>query len=83
MVKTDFGENAVRGPEGKRISAIIQRGIAPERVAQAVLRAYQRDITETVVPWTNRLAIGLALLAPFVVNFALRRLLKDEPKRTT
>jgi NAD(P)-dependent dehydrogenase (short-subunit alcohol dehydrogenase family) len=75
-VKTDFGENAVRGTEGKRISAGSQRGIT-------VLRAYQHDITETVVPWTNRLAIGLALLAPFVVNFALRRLLKDEPKRTT
>jgi len=82
-VKTDFGENAVRGTEGKRISARSQRGITAERVAQAVLRAYQHDITETVVPWTNRLAIGLALLAPFVVNFALRRLLKDEPKRTT
>jgi short-subunit dehydrogenase len=82
-VKTDFGENAVRGTEGKRISAGSQRGITAERVAQAVLRAYQHDITETVVPWTNRLAIGLALLAPFVVNFALRRLLKDEPKRTT
>ncbi len=77
-VRTDFGENAVHGAEGKRISASIRRGITADRVAQAVLRAYQCDVTETVVPWTNRLAIGLAFLAPFVINFALRRLLKDE-----
>ena len=35
-VKTDFGENAVRGAEGKRISASIRRGITADRVAQAV-----------------------------------------------
>jgi short-subunit dehydrogenase len=80
-VKTDFGENAVRGAEGKRISASVQRGITAERVARAVLRAYQCDITETVVPWTNRIAIGLAFLAPFVINFALRRLLTNERKQ--
>jgi short-subunit dehydrogenase len=82
-VKTGFGENAVHGTEGKRISANVRRGITPERVAEAVLRAYQYDITETVVPWHNRIAIGLALLAPFVINFALRRLLTDERKWPT
>jgi hypothetical protein len=71
----------VRGTEGKRISTGVQRGITADRVAQAVLRAYQCDVTETVVPWHNRLAIGLAFLAPFVIDFALRRLLKDERKR--
>ncbi len=81
-VTTDFGENAVRGSEGRRIASNVRRGITAERVAQAVLRAYQCDVTETVVPWTNRLAIGLAFLAPFVINFALRRLLKDEHQRT-
>jgi short-subunit dehydrogenase len=81
-VRTDFGQNAVHGAEGKRISAGIRRGITADRVAQAVLRAYQCDITETVVPWTNRIAIGLAVLAPFVIDFALRRLLKDESKPT-
>ena len=44
-VKTDFGENAVHGAEGKRISASIRRGITADRVAQAVLRAYQCDVT--------------------------------------
>jgi len=81
-VKTGFGENAVRGTEGMRITPKVQRGITAERVAQAVLRAYQCDVTETVVPWHNRIAIGLAFLAPFVINFALRRLLKDERERT-
>ena len=80
-VKTDFGENAVRGSEGKRISASIRRGITAERVAQAVLRAYQCNITETVVPWENRIAIAAAFLAPFVIDFALRRLLKEQQKR--
>lgn len=79
-VKTDFGDHAVHGAPGMRISAGGQRGITAERVAQAVLRAYECDITETVVPWTNRVAIGLAFLAPFVVNFALRRMLKKRAK---
>ena len=79
-VKTDFGENAVRGAEGMRISAKLQRGITAERVAQAVLRAYQCDITETVVPWHNRIAIGLAFLAPFVIDFALREMVKRARK---
>jgi short-subunit dehydrogenase len=82
-VKTVFGESAVRGKESRRIAASVRRGITAERVAEAVLRAYQYDITETVVPWSNRLAIGLAFLAPFVINFALRRLLKGERKETT
>ena len=79
-VKTDFGKNVVRGVEGTRISATVQRGITAERVARAVLRAYRCDTTEVVVPWSNRIAIGLAFLAPFVVDFALRRLLKREQK---
>jgi short-subunit dehydrogenase len=80
VVNTSFGDHAVHGAPGMRISAAFPRGVAPERVAQAVLRAYQHDITETVVPWTNRLAIGLAFLAPFVVNFAIRRMLKKRAK---
>lgn len=79
-VKTNFAENAIHGRDQWRIPANVRRGITAERVARAVLRAYECDVTETVVPWTNRVAIGLAFLAPFVINFALRRLLKDERK---
>jgi NAD(P)-dependent dehydrogenase (short-subunit alcohol dehydrogenase family) len=79
-VRTDFGKNVVRGAEAFRITPQVQRGITAERVAQAVLRAYQCDITETVVPWHNRIFIGLAFLAPFVVNYALRRLVKEARK---
>jgi short-subunit dehydrogenase len=81
-VKTTFGENAIRGTEGMRITPMVQRGITAERVAQAVLRAYHCNVTETIVPWHNRIVIGMAFLAPFVIDFALRRLLKDERKRT-
>ncbi len=76
-VRTDFGKNVVRGAEAIRITPKVQRGITAERVAEAVLRAYQCDITETVVPWHNRIAIGLAFLAPFAVNYVLRRLAKE------
>ena len=79
-VRTGFGENAVKGAEGIRITPKLQQGITAERVAQAVLRAYHCDITETVVPWTNRIAIGLAFLAPFVVDFALREMVKRARK---
>jgi len=79
-VKTGFGKNVVRGAEAIRITPKVQQGITAERVAQAVLRAYQCDITETVVPWHNRIAIGLAFLAPFVVNYVLRRLAKEARK---
>jgi short-subunit dehydrogenase len=79
-VRTGFGENAVRGAEGMRITPKLQHGITAERVAQAVLRAYHCDITETVVPWHNRIAIGLAFLAPFVVDFALREMVKRARK---
>jgi NAD(P)-dependent dehydrogenase (short-subunit alcohol dehydrogenase family) len=80
-VRTGFGENAVRGAEGMRITPKLQRGITAERVAQAVLRAYQCDTTETVVPWHNRIVIGLAFLAPFVIDYALRQLVRQARKR--
>jgi hypothetical protein len=68
----------VRGAEGKRISAAFKRGITADRVAQAVLRAYQCDITETVVPWDEpHVHCHAAFLAPFVIDFALRRLLRN------
>jgi short-subunit dehydrogenase len=80
-VKTNFGDHAVHGTERIRVSAKIQRDITPERVAQAVMRAYKGDIAETVVPWSNRLLIGLAFLARFIIDAGLKWLLRKERKR--
>jgi len=81
-VRTSFGENAVKGSEGMRITPKVQRGITAERVAQAVLRAYRCNTKETVVPWTNRIATCLAVLAPFVIDFALRQMVRQARKRS-
>ena len=75
-VKTEFGNNAVRGTEGMRISDKVRRGVTAERVARAVLRAYERNSTEIVVPWHNHLVIALALLAPALIDFGLKRMVR-------
>jgi short-subunit dehydrogenase len=76
-VKTDFGENAVLGTEAKQISAGAKRGITADRVARAVLHAYQHDLREIVVPWRDRLFIAMSFLSPFIIDFGLRRLLRN------
>src|SRR5207237_8590119 len=38
-VRTDFGENAIKGAEPKRVRPKSARGVSAERVARAVLRA--------------------------------------------
>ena len=77
-VRTNFGENTIKGADRMRVSSRVRQGTTPERVAQAVLRAYERDSAEAVVPWGYRLLIGLAVLAPFVIDFGLKRMMTRE-----
>lgn len=78
-VSTGFGEHAVRGKDYARIGG--RHGISAERVAAAVLRAYERNTPEAVVPWSNRLLIGMAFLTPFVIDFGIRLLLTRRVNR--
>lgn len=75
-VKTDFSKNAVRGTDQMQISDNVKKGITADRVARAVLRAYERNTRETVVPWSNRLLIALAFMAPALIDFGLKRMVR-------
>jgi short-subunit dehydrogenase len=77
-VSTSFGDHAVHGEDHMRIRG--RRGVTAERVAKAVLRAYEGDMTEVVVPWSNRLLIAMAVLSPFVIDFGIRLLLRNGRK---
>jgi len=77
-VKTAFADNAVRGEDRMRVSERVRRGCSAEQVARAVLRAYDCNATETVVPWGYRILIGLAVLAPFIIDFGLKHMMRPE-----
>ena len=72
-VRTDFGANALRGKELQQVRPSQVRGITAERVAQAVLRGYERGKREVVVPWTMHPAIKLYQLFPRLVEWAIAR----------
>ncbi len=74
-ISTDFGRNAVKGSEAKRLGAA-RRGIPAERVARAVLRGYRKQKREVVVPWRDRIVIKIYQLFPKVVERAMGRMLR-------
>ncbi|HUK86836.1 MAG TPA: SDR family NAD(P)-dependent oxidoreductase [Terriglobales bacterium] len=74
-ITTDFGANAVKGSEAKRLGAA-RRGIPAERVARAVLRGYLGQKREVVVPWRDRIAIKLYQLFPRLIERAMARMLR-------
>ncbi|HXZ28028.1 MAG TPA: SDR family NAD(P)-dependent oxidoreductase [Terriglobales bacterium] len=74
-ITTDFGANAVKGSEAKRLGAA-RRGISAERVAGAVLRGYLGRKREVVVPWRDRIAIKLYQLFPRMIERAMGRMLR-------
>ena len=74
-ISTDFGRNAVKGSEAKRLG-VARRGIPAERVARAVLRGYRKQKREVVVPWRDRIVIKMYQLFPKVVEQAMGRMLR-------
>ena len=76
-VRTDFGANAIRGAERKQVRPTSVRGIAPERVAKAVLRGYVKRKREVVVPWYMHLPIKLYQLFPGFMEWGMGRMLKQ------
>ena len=75
-VWTDFGANAIRGSEVRQLRRARSRGITAERVARAVLRGYLRGKREVIVPWTMHGAIKMYQLFPWLVEWAMVRLVR-------
>jgi short-subunit dehydrogenase len=73
-VRTDFGENAIKGVEPKQVRPKSARGISPERVARAVLSGYLKNKREVIVPWTMIPVIKLYQLFPGIVEWAMMRM---------
>lgn len=49
-------------------------GIAPERVAETIVRAIRREPRVAYVTWSDRLFVGMALLLPWLADWLLARL---------
>lgn len=73
-VRTDFSANALRGRESRQIRPARVRGIAPERVAKAVLQGYLKQKREVIVPWQMHFPVKVYQLFPGLVAFAMTKL---------
>ncbi len=75
-VSTEFSANAIRGKESRAVPSSVKRGITADRVARAVLRGYLGSKRELVVPWHNRLVIGLYRWLPGPFEWAMMKVMK-------
>ena len=75
-IRTNFGTNAIKGSEVKRLGGAIQGGISPERCARAIVRGYLRGAREVFVPWHGWLVSHLYEMFPAVVEFGMRKMMK-------
>ena len=75
FVSTHFNENAVWGDPAKRSPS---HGIPPERVAEAVWRAYEKNLRLVVVPWKDHLLVQLSRLLPDVFDGMMMRALRRQ-----
>jgi len=75
-VKTSFSDNAVRGTDDLGVPGSVKHGITPDRVARAVLNAYAQRKREIVVPWRDRVTIGLYRWLPGLFEAGMLRLMK-------
>lgn len=75
-VKTDFSANAVRGGDNVGVAGSVKRGITADRVAGAVLKAYLENRREVVVPWTDRLTIGLYRWMPGLFEWGMMKVMR-------
>jgi short-subunit dehydrogenase len=77
-VRTDFSVNAVKGEDYKLVRPKAVRGISVERVARATLDGYLKNKREVVVPWFMHPVIKLYQLFPGLVEFGMKRSLKNK-----
>jgi short-subunit dehydrogenase len=73
-VRTDFGANAVRGSEIKRVRPSSTVGITAERVADATLNGYLSGKREVIVPWTMHIPVKIYQMFPALVEWAMGRM---------
>jgi short-subunit dehydrogenase len=73
-VRTDFGKNAARGKELKKVRPDSVRGISAERVARATLHGYMKQKREVIVPWTMHIPVKIYQLFPSLVEWAMGRM---------
>lgn len=76
-VRTDFSKNAVKGKEQKQVRPARVRGIAVERVANAVLQGYLKRKREVVVPWFMHPVIKIYQLFPGLMEWAMVRMARE------
>jgi short-subunit dehydrogenase len=78
-VRTNFGDNIIRGRDIKRVRPAKVRGITAERVARAVARGYDKQKREVIVPWTMIPVVKLYQLFPGLVEAAMGRMARAAP----
>jgi short-subunit dehydrogenase len=78
-VRTDFGANAVKGPDYKQVRPATARGISAERVARAVLKGYVKQRREVIVPWTMHPVVKIYQLFPGLVEWSMIRMTRKRP----
>jgi short-subunit dehydrogenase len=74
FVNTDFGANAIKGEQSKRVRPASVRGISTERVAKAVFVGYRKKKREVIVPWTMHPMVKLYQLFPGLVEWGMTRM---------
>jgi short-subunit dehydrogenase len=78
-VRTEFGANAVKGPDYKQVRPKAARGISAERVARAVLKGYLNQKREVIVPWTMHPVVKIYQLFPGIVEGSMIRMTRKSP----
>jgi short-subunit dehydrogenase len=75
-VSTEFGAHVVANRQGT-VRPPSVRGVTPERVARAAYRGYRQRKREVVVPWTMIPAVKLYQLFPGVVEWGMRKAMRN------
>jgi short-subunit dehydrogenase len=78
-VRTEFGANAVKGPDYKQVRPKAARGISADRVARAVLKGYLKQKREVIVPWTMHPVVKIYQLLPGIVEWSMIRMTRKSP----
>lgn len=75
-VRTDFGENAIKGEARKQVRPSAVRGISADRVARATLNGYLVGKREVIVPWAMHPVVKIYQLFPGLVEWSMKRMAK-------
>lgn len=81
-VQTDFNQHAVTGKQARRVAGNRQMGITTATVAEAVWRAYRKNLRLVVVPGNNRWAVFAYRYLPELYNWAVRKMLRRFEKKS-